>query len=323
MEDPGEHSTMDNIGNVLNIFRQNVYFKESLVDYKTGERFTLVAVIINIFLAVFKIFAGIFGKSHAMLADGIHSSADSFSTGLVYAAVKIAQKPKNKKYNYGYGKIESIVSAVIGILLIFIGGFLIYSSVNKVLDRKLLKPSYLALVAAIISIISKEILFRYGMVLGKKLNSDAIIANCWDFRSDVYSSIGALIGIIGAIIGNTYNIYFLKMFDSIAGVIVGLMILKISAIVIKRAFKGLMDHAPSDETIQIMQNIIKETNQIIEMKTIKARYCGSKMYVDICIKMKPTLTIEEAYRIEKLVEERIREKIATIGDITIDLEPNV
>lgn len=298
------------------------YSIDKKVTYKTGERFTIFALIINIILASTKVLAGIFGNSHAVLADGIHSAADSFSTGLVHAAVVIAQKPKDDKYNFGYGKIESIVSAFIGIALVVIGSYLIFSSIAHIVRGELSEPSMIALFMALVSIVAKEFLFKYGMKLGRKLNSDAIVSMCWDFRSDVYSSIGAFFGVLGAMVGRYYDIYMLKIFDSVAGAIVGLVILYVSVIVMKKAYNGLMDVAPDQEILNVISEVLESHKYAVKKNFVRARYSGSRIHILICLKVKSHLSIKEAYEIEKKIENEIKDLLEYESAITIDLEPN-
>ena len=170
-------------------------------------RVTGIGSLVNIFLLIFKFVAGILGNSSAMIADAVHSLSDFITDIIVVVFVKISGKPEDKEHHYGHGKFETLATAIIGVILFFVGvGILINGIeviVNAIKGEAIKSPSILALIAATISIILKEILFRYTIHKGKSLNSQAVIANAWHHRSDVFSSIGTFAGICGAVcLGN-------------------------------------------------------------------------------------------------------------------------
>ena len=177
--------------------------KQNTEREKGIYRVTVVGSIVNFLLLVFKFFAAFFGHSAAMLADAVHSLSDFVTDIIVIVFVRISAKPEDESHDYGHGKYETLATAIIGILLLFVGFGILWSGASSIYrflqGDSLQEPGILALAAALISIVSKEVLYRYTVFKGKKLNSQAVIANAWHHRSDALSSIGTAIGIGGAI----------------------------------------------------------------------------------------------------------------------------
>ena len=178
--------------------------KQNTEREKGIYRVTVVGSIVNFLLLVFKFFAAFFGHSAAMLADAVHSLSDFVTDIIVIVFVRISAKPEDESHDYGHGKYETLATAIIGILLLFVGFGILWSGASSIYrflqGDSLQEPGILALAAALISIVSKEVLYRYTVFKGKKLNSQAVIANAWHHRSDALSSIGTAIGIGGAIL---------------------------------------------------------------------------------------------------------------------------
>lgn len=195
---------------------------------KEAKKVTLVGFVINAILTVFKVFAGLQGRSAAMLADGVHSLSDFFTDIVVLIGFKFTEKPEDEDHNYGHGKYETLATLVISLALVFVGFKILASGISNIYGvliqgKTLEKPGVIALVAAIISIISKELLYHYTKGIGQRIKSSAVIANGWHHRSDAFSSMGTFIGIGGAIfLGNKWIIL-----DPIASVIVSFLSLKL------------------------------------------------------------------------------------------------
>lgn len=194
---------------------------------------TYIGGIVNLLLIIFKFTAGILGRSSAMIADAVHSFSDFVTDVIVIAFVKISGKPKDVNHDYGHGKFETLATLLIGTILLFVGIGIAYNGISAIISvingAVLPSPGIIALIGAFASIISKEILFRYTVIHGKKLNSDAVIANAWHHRSDAFSSIGTAIGITGAILlGDRWTVL-----DPLAGVLVSFFILKTALGLIK------------------------------------------------------------------------------------------
>ncbi|MFC2092163.1 cation diffusion facilitator family transporter, partial [Elusimicrobiota bacterium] len=188
-------------------------------DFKNEYTCTIIGLFTNAFLTVLKLSVGIIGQSHALIADSIHSLSDGFATFITYIAIKISNKPADEDHPYGHGNIETIASWFVAVLLLLTGIYLGYSAIHAIYHKNYFIPHMITMWIALLSAISKEILYRYTIFVGKLVNSPAIKANALDHRSDAFSSIGALIGIIAARFGYPF-------LDPLAGIIISAMIIK-------------------------------------------------------------------------------------------------
>lgn len=292
------------------------------VDYNEGERVTLICLVGNVVLSILKGLAGFFGGSKAMVADSLHSASDVIATIVVYVSIKIAKKPVDGDHHYGHGKIEPLAAAFVGLTLIYAAFMIVKGIVESIMTHSFQTPSSIALIAAIISIVVKEIMFRYTYKVGKKINSEAIMANAWDHRSDAYSSIGTFVGISGSMIGNYYNIPFLEYMDPIAGALVACLIFKVAIEIIKNAVKGLMDSSPEPEKIEEIKSLTKSVDGVHSISWLKARYVGQHFLIDMAIDVDGNKSIEEGHNIAVKVKSNILKHVQEAGDVTIHIHPH-
>lgn len=288
---------------------------------KEITRVTLVGSIVNLLLTAIKIVAGIVGKSSAMIADGIHSLSDLASDIVVLIFVPIAGKAKDKNHQYGHGKFETLATLVVSLILMVVAIRLIASSVQSILSvlsgNVLPKPGYIALVAAGISIISKEILYRYTAFVARKTNSSVCEANAWHHRSDALSSIGSLLGIGGAVIlGNKWTIL-----DPIAAAIIGLAILFIALKMAKPPMEELMEKSLNEETEKRITDIILSTEGVRNMHNLKTRRNGQSKIIDCHIRVRRTISIVEAHDIASTVEKNLKQEFGDETQINVHIEP--
>ncbi|OJV65653.1 MAG: cation-efflux pump [Clostridiales bacterium 38-18] len=300
--------------------------KNNNQDYiraREAKKVTLVGFVINVILTIFKLFAGVQGKSAAMLADGIHSLSDFFTDIVVLVGFKFTEKPEDEDHNYGHGKYETLATVVIGIAL-FLVGYKIFSSglsnIYGVLFKgmSLSKPTAIALIAAISSIISKELLFRYTKVIGEKINSSAVIANGWHHRSDAFSSIGTLIGISGAmLLGHRWTIL-----DPIASVVVSFFIFKVAFEILMPAIKELTEVSLSEAELSYIENTIKSCNQILNYHHLRTRKIGNRVAIEVHLMFDKGMTLFEAHEHASEIESEIKSHFGAQSIITTHLEPN-
>ncbi len=288
---------------------------------KEITRVTLIGSIVNLLLTAIKIVAGIVGKSSAMIADGIHSLSDLASDIVVLIFVPIAGKAKDKNHQYGHGKFETLATLVVSLILMVVAIRLVASSVQSILSvlsgNVLPKPGYIALVAAGISIISKEILYRYTAFVARKTNSSACEANAWHHRSDALSSIGSLLGIGGAVIlGNKWTIL-----DPIAATIIGLAILFIALKMAKPPMEELMEKSLNEETEKRITDIILSTEGVRNMHNLKTRRNGQSKIIDCHIRVRRTISIVEAHDIASTVEKNLKQEFGDETQINVHIEP--
>ena len=282
---------------------------------------TLTGSAVNAVLIVLKFIAGFVGRSSAMVADAVHSLSDFISDVVVLVFVKIAGKPKDKSHDYGHGKFETLATLIIGILLIGAGIGLMINGIETVV-RSLKgelpeRPTLLALIIAIFSIISKEWLYRYTEKAGKKLNSQAVIANAWHHRSDAISSIGTLVGIAGAMfLGDRWRIL-----DPIAAIVVSILIIKSGYDIAKPCISELLEASlPEDKEKEIVR-LVMGVPGIKFVHNLRTRRIGNGIAVDLHAKMDGGITLSEAHDKATEAEEAIRKAFGDNSIINIHMEP--
>lgn len=288
---------------------------------KSIYKVTWIGSVVNFLLLAFKFAAGILGHSAALVADAVHSLSDFATDIIVIVFVRISGKPEDEDHKYGHGKYETLATAVIGLILFAVGiGILVNgaTSVGDFLKGKVLPaPSIVALIVAAISIISKEILYRYTINEGKKLNSQAVIANAWHHRSDAFSSIGTLIGIGGAIfLGEKWRIL-----DPIAAIVVSGFIMKVATDLLKPCIDELLERSLPAETEQKIIDLIAEFPEVSSPHHLRTRRIGNHIAIEVHIRMDGQTTLEKAHHTATLIERRIKEEFGPETHIGIHMEP--
>ena len=282
---------------------------------------TLVGSVVNIILTVFKIFAGVLGRSTAMIADGIHSLSDLLSDIIVIVFVKISAKGRDKDHDYGHGKFETFATLIISLMLIVVAVNLMSGGINKI--RQILdggevsSPGMIALWAAVASIVLKEILYRYTIIQGKALNSPMMIANAWHHRSDAFSSVGSLLGIAGAIfLGDKFVIL-----DPITGCVISIFILVMAVKMSVPAIKEVLDVSLPDDVEEKIEATAKSVKGVVDLHELKTRREGPGIIMEGHLVLDSEISLKEAHDISKKVEESLRKEFGTETQISLHLEP--
>lgn len=282
---------------------------------------TLVGSVVNIILTVFKIFAGVLGRSTAMIADGIHSLSDLLSDIVVIVFVKISAKGRDKDHDYGHGKFETFATLIISLMLIVVAVNLMSGGINKI--RQILdggevsSPGMIALWAAVASIVLKEILYRYTIIQGKALNSPMMIANAWHHRSDAFSSVGSLLGIAGAIfLGDKFVIL-----DPITSCVISIFILVMAVKMSVPAIKELLDVSLPDDVEEKIEATAKSVKGVVDLHELKTRREGPGIIMEGHLVLDSEISLKEAHDISKKVEESLRKEFGTETQISLHLEP--
>lgn len=282
---------------------------------------TLVGSVVNIILTVFKIFAGVLGRSTAMIADGIHSLSDLLSDIVVIVFVKISAKGRDKDHDYGHGKFETFATLIISLMLIVVAVNLMSGGINKI--RQILdggevsSPGMIALWAAVASIVLKEILYRYTIIQGKALNSPMMIANAWHHRSDAFSSVGSLLGIAGAIfLGDKFVIL-----DPITGCVISILILVMAVKMSVPAIKELLDVSLPDDVEEKIEATAKSVKGVVDLHELKTRREGPGIIMEGHLVLDSDISLKEAHNISKKVEESLRKEFGPETQISLHLEP--
>lgn len=282
---------------------------------------TLLGSAVNVVLMIFKFVAGIFGHSAAMMADAVHSLSDFATDLVVLAFVRISHKPKDKDHDYGHGKYETLASTLIGVALFAVAAGILIEGAKKIAfwaqGGTLTQPGMLALWAALISILLKEVIFQYTNRKAKQLHSQAMEANAWHHRSDALSSIGTAIGIGGAIIGGERW----AVLDPIASIVVGAFIVKVAVGLLRKGLGELMEQSLPDEVENEIMSIVKSVPDVIEPHELCTRRIGNHYAIEMHILMDGDLPLKEAHDKATEIEKRLKERYGEETHVAIHVEP--
>lgn len=282
---------------------------------------TLVGSVVNALLTAFKIVAGVIGHSAAMVADGVHSLSDLLSDVVVLVFVRISGKGRDKNHDYGHGKFETFATLIISLMLLVVGANLMSSgiaSIKKILGGESVEaPGMIALWAALLSIVSKEILYRYTAVQGRKLDSPMMVANAWHHRSDALSSVGSLLGIGGAILlGDKFVIL-----DPLAGCVISIFIIVMAVRMSIPAIKELLDVSLPDEMEDEIERTAKGVPGVVDLHELKTRREGPGIVLEGHLVLHSDISLEQAHSISKQVERALRDRFGDSTQISLHLEP--
>lgn len=284
-------------------------------------RVTLVGSIVNAFLIVLKFLAGILGKSSALVADAVHSLTDFVTDIVVLVFVKLSGKPRDSDHSYGHGKFETLATLIIGVFLGGAGIGLFVSGLMKVISSLkgeiLPEPTWFALGAAIASVVVKELLFRYTIREGKRINSDAVVANAWHHRSDAISSLGTMVGVGGAML---FGVKW-RILDPLAAVLVSILIIKAGYDIIKPAINELLESSLPKTQIEEISALISSIEGVKDFHNLRTRKIGNSIAVDVHVKMDGQLLLNEAHEIATAIEKSIRDRFGEGSIVNIHMEP--
>lgn len=295
--------------------------KEDATREKGIYRVTVVGSIVNFLLLLFKFFAGIAGHSAAMLADAVHSLSDFVTDIIVIVFVRISAKPQDEGHDYGHGKYETLATALIGIFLLFVGVGIMWNGATSIYHfmrgGTLQQPGMLALVAALVSIVFKEVLYQYTVFKGRKLNSQAVIANAWHHRSDALSSIGTALGIGGAILLGSHW----RVLDPAAAVIVSFFIMRVAVKLLIPCVEELLEKSlPAAVEKEILETILSVPG-VSSPHHLRTRRIGSYCAVEVHVRMDGNISLEEAHSKATAAEMKLKELLGKGTLVNIHVEP--
>lgn len=282
---------------------------------------TWVGIIVNTLLAIIKGIGGFISGSKALLADALHSASDIVGSIVVLFGVKIAHKPPDKEHPYGHGKAENIASIIVALLLIAVGVQIVISSTGVFFGDVPAAPGMLALIIIIISIVVKEVLFYYKYYLGKKYRSSALITEAWHHRSDSLSSLAALVGIGGAIIGEYFDIGLLIYSDAVAGIVVSIIVIKVGYQLAKESSLVVMEKVLDPEESKIYAETVSNINGVLKIDQMYARTHGSYYIIDLKISVDPDITVREGHDIAKDVKDVLMDTYVEVEDVLVHVNP--
>ena len=282
---------------------------------------TLVGSLGNVALLAFKFVAGIVGHSSAMIADAVHSLSDFITDIIVLVFVRISAKPQDQSHDYGHGKFETIASFFIGLALMAAAAGIIISGVQNIVawagGQQLESPGWLALWAALLSIVGKEAMYQYTVLRGKALSSQALIANAWHHRSDALSSVGAAIGIGGAILlGQRWAVL-----DPVASVIVGLMLVKVAIELLRTSIGELTECSLPEEMEREIADIVQSFPGVEEPHNLRTRRIGNRIAIEMHIRMDGNKSLRESHDSASAIEHQLKQRFGPGTHVSLHMEP--
>lgn len=284
---------------------------------KIANRVSVVSIIQNVLLSLFKLFAGIFANSNAMISDAIHSASDVFSTIVVIIGVRLSSRDSDKEHPYGHERMECVAAIILSIVLFITGLGIGIQALQDILNgnyETLQMPGILALIAAIVSIITKEAMYWYTRHYAKQIDSAALMADAWHHRSDAFSSIGAFIGIAGSRMG-------FPIMDAIASLVIFVFIAKAAFDIFKDAMDKMVDHSCDENTEKAIYDCVINHEDVLGIDLLQSRIFGNKIYVDLEIELDASYTLEKAHRIAEDIHEDIEKNFPKVKHVMIHANP--
>lgn len=284
---------------------------------KIAVKTSVITIIVNAILSVFKLLAGIFGASMALISDAVHSASDVFSTIIVLLGVKISSKQADKKHPFGHERFECVAAIILAVVLFATGVGIGYSGVENIVTgayNSFEKPQVVALVAAAISIVVKELMFWYTIVAAKKINSSALKADAWHHRSDALSSVGSLVGVVGAMCG-------VPVLDSVACLVICAMILIAAVRIFIDAVKKMTDESCDEKTENEIREFVKACEGVERVDELMTRLFGNRIYVIIEIACKRDLPLYKAHEIAETVHAGVESSFPSVKHVIVHVNP--
>ena len=283
--------------------------------YSVTRRVTLIGAAVNVVLSIGKIIFGWLGQSQALIADGLHSLSDLISDGMVVLAAKLGNQKADDTHPYGHGRIETLASLGMGLLLILVGVGIVWDGIHRLLEPEhLLQPSWLALSVAFISILAKEALYHYTLFAAKQVNSNLLKANAWHHRSDAVSSVVVLVGVAGSMAG-------LPWLDAIGAIIVAFMIGHVGWELGWQGAQELIDTAVEPEKLQEIEGIINNVYGVQALHQLRTRQMNGEIFVDVHVQVDPRLSVSEGHQISDAVQYGLLKQHNDVSDVIVHIDP--
>ena len=294
----------------------HIVASEDATRYASGRKVTLWGMVFNILLSTFKITSGIIGRSQAIIADGVHSLSDFGSDIVVLVGLKVSAKPSDESHHYGHEKVECLATLVVALFLVAAGVFIGYESFVGISEHHHTAPSPLPIVAAGVSIIVKELLYRWTRSVGKKIGSSSLEANAWHHRTDALTSVAVLAGLLVA------RIYpSLEILDHLIALVVAVFVVQVAVKIAYRDIHELLDSAPGPEVMDKVCQSILAVEGVQSLHKCRARRVQGRIHIDVHIQVPGKLTVLEGHRISSMAEQKVRQTVPDVTDVLIHIEP--
>ncbi|WP_419874021.1 cation diffusion facilitator family transporter [Candidatus Pristimantibacillus sp. PTI5] len=278
------------------------------------------SLISNILLTAMKLSVGLLFSSQVLIADGVHNAGDVFATAAALVSMMISKRPPDKDHPYGHGKAEVIGAGIVAVILVLAAVYMGYHSVMALMEPPH-EASVLVLIAAGISLVWKQWLYVYTIRIGKNTNSSGLIATAYDHLADVYASLAAVIGIGLAMLGEYYNIHFLKYGDPIAGIIVAYFVLKLAIHMGRTSVDVLMEKNIDDDKMEEILQLVQSIPEVKRIDRIRAREHGHYMIVDVRVGIPAELSVQEGHDISKKIKQAIKDQNPIVEEVLVHLNP--
>jgi cation diffusion facilitator family transporter len=280
------------------------------------RKITWIGVVVNIVLAAFKLAAGVYGDSQAVIADGIEALLDVFTVILVYAGSRFWSRPPDDTHPFGHGRMETLVAAGIGVSLVGAAAGIGWESVATLHEQHATPPGWIAAAAAMVSVVGKEILCRWTLAIGRRIRSVAVVATAWHYRSDAFSSIPVVVAVTGAILLPTWT-----FLDHLGAVVVSMFILHAAFKITWPSLKELIDVGAPAEVRRRIRDIAGANPGVLQVHDIRTRFIGTSIQADLHVIVDGGLTVREGHDIARDVEARLTREIEEVVDVVVHVEP--
>jgi len=288
----------------------------TIKNLSPGIRVTAIGAVINILLSALKLVIGIVGNSRALVADAVHSLSDLATDIVLLFGLHYGSLPADKNHHYGHKKIETVTEVILGFNLILVAIKIAYDSGAAILLKKISQPTAITMVAALVSILSKEWLYRWTRAVAMRQDNRAILANAWEHRSDAFASVAVLIGLIFTQISAG-----LAIMDAVASLVVSLFILKIGWKIMLDGYKRIIDTAPPGGYVDRTERLIRDYPGVLNSHKLKMRYIGNSIHMEVHIEVDPNMTVEQGHEIAAGIKHKIRDDDNRVIDVIVHVEP--
>ncbi len=293
----------------------NAYSRRIKRRFDAGVRVTLLGMAVNITLVLAKLFVGIFAGSIALIADGIHSGSDMATDLAVLGGIRLSAKPADPHHPYGHGRYETLAGGVVAAALILVGMYIAWDAGSALYADRMTYPGVPVIIVAIVSILSKEWVYRRTIHVARRLQSTALHANAWHHRSDALSSVAVLCGGVGGLIGWGHA-------DQIAGIVVGAMVVGAGAKTVRQVLHELTEGSLSRSELATIQEAVEQVDAVRSWHNLRTRSVGRETFVDLHVLVEPALTLLEGHRISMEVEEKVKSACARPVNVIVHVEPD-
>lgn len=286
-------------------------------DCADGLRVTWVGLVINCVLVGLKFWGGVVGRSQALIADAVHSLSDLFSDVVVLLGLRWGRKEADDDHPYGHGRIETIASVFVGLTLLAAGIGIAYNAIDSIYAHRTSQPTTIALVMALVSIVSKEWMYWYTVKVGRRIHSPALIGNAWHHRSDAFSSVAVFIGLLATQINPAWHLA-----DAVAALLVSVLILRVGGQLCYRAFRELADTAPEEQILAELQQRAEAVPGVLQVHDLKARHSGPQLLVEMHVVVDGAMTVFDGHEIAREVRLRLLEDMEVVSEVFVHLDPD-